>query len=227
MRHLKTGRKLNRNSSHRKAMFRNMAVSLFAHEMIKTTLPKAKELRRVAEPLITLAKVDCVANRRLAFSRLRDKQAVSKLFDNLAPRLNDRLGGYLSVLKCGFRRGDSAPMALVMLVDYDDRQLNDSLDRGDQQQVPTTPVLSDKTQGDVFLPSKENSNSQVGEASSTSIEISDEDEKSSEIGLKSTVTEDVGESVPDQAEKTNVVDQENSISEEGGDQPLVDKDKQK
>ncbi len=117
MRHRKSGRKLNRNSSHRKAMFRNMAVSLFDHELIKTTLPKAKELRRVAEPLITLAKEDTVANRRLAFSRLRDKDVVKKLFEELGERYQERPGGYLRILKCGFRKGDNAPMAYVELVD--------------------------------------------------------------------------------------------------------------
>lgn len=117
MRHLKSGRKLNRTSSHRAAMFRNMAVSLLKHELIKTTLPKAKELRRVAEPLITLGKIDGVANRRLAFSRLRDKEAVGKLFTQIGPRYRARPGGYLRILKCGFRGGDSAPMAYVELVD--------------------------------------------------------------------------------------------------------------
>lgn len=117
MRHLKSGRKLNRNSSHRSAMFRNMANSLFQHEIIKTTLPKAKELRRVAEPLITLAKIDGVANRRVAFNRLRDKSAVGKLFTEIGPRYRSRPGGYLRILKCGFRAGDAAPMAYVELVD--------------------------------------------------------------------------------------------------------------
>ncbi len=117
MRHRESGRKLNRNSSHRKAMFQNMAVSLMQHEMIKTTLPKAKELRRVAEPLITLAKEDSVAKRRLAFSRLRDRGVVTKLFNELGPRYKDRPGGYLRILKCGFRAGDNAPMAIVELVD--------------------------------------------------------------------------------------------------------------
>jgi large subunit ribosomal protein L17 len=117
MRHLKSGRKLNRTSSHRDAMFRNMATSLFMHEVIKTTLPKAKELRRVAEPLITLAKIDGVANRRLAFSRLRDKAAVGKLFTEIGPRFRERKGGYLRILKCGFRVGDAAPMAYVELLD--------------------------------------------------------------------------------------------------------------
>jgi len=116
MRHMKSGRKLNRTSSHREAMFKNMASSLFKHELIRTTLPKAKELRRVAEPLITLAKTDGVANRRLAFSRLRDKQAVGKLFVELGPRYRERPGGYLRILKCGFRPGDNAPMAYVELV---------------------------------------------------------------------------------------------------------------
>ena len=117
MRHRISGRQLNRNSSHRKAMFRNMTASLLGHELIKTTLPKAKELRRVAEPLITLAKNDSVANRRLAFDRLRDRDVVSKLFNELGPRYQSRPGGYLRILKCGFRTGDKAPMAIVELVD--------------------------------------------------------------------------------------------------------------
>ena len=117
MRHLKSGRKLNRTSSHREAMFKNMAASLIKHELIRTTLPKARELRRVAEPLITLAKTDGVANRRLAFARLRDKQAVGKLFVELGPRYRSRPGGYLRILKCGYRDGDNAPMAYVELVD--------------------------------------------------------------------------------------------------------------
>ena len=120
MRHQKSGRKFNRTSAHRDAMFTNMAASLIKHELIKTTLPKAKELRRVAEPLITLGKVDGVANRRLAFSRLRDKQAVGKLFVELGPRYATRPGGYLRILKCGFRAGDNAPMAYVELVDRPD-----------------------------------------------------------------------------------------------------------
>ena len=117
MRHRKSGRKLGRNSSHRKAMFRNMAASLLRHETIKTTLPKAKELRRVVEPLITLAKEDGVANRRLAFDRLRDKEMVGKLFSDLGPRFKERPGGYLRILKTGPRPGDAAPMAIVQLVD--------------------------------------------------------------------------------------------------------------
>ncbi len=117
MRHRKSGRQLNRNSSHRKAMFRNMAVSLMQHEIIKTTLPKAKELRRVAEPLITMAKTDSVAKRRLAFSRLRDRSVVTKLFNVLGPRYKERPGGYLRILKCGYRTGDKAPMAIVELMD--------------------------------------------------------------------------------------------------------------
>jgi large subunit ribosomal protein L17 len=119
MRHKESGRKLNRNSSHRKAMFRNMAVSLVHHEMIKTTVPKAKELRRVAEPLITLAKNDSVSRRRLAFSRLRDRPAVTKLFNELGPRFKERPGGYLRIIKCGYRPGDKAPMAYIELVDRD------------------------------------------------------------------------------------------------------------
>lgn len=117
MRHRQSGRQLNRNSSHRKAMFKNMSVSLIEHELIRTTVAKAKELRRVAEKLITLAKVDSVANRRLAFSRLRDRDAVTKLFTELGPRYEKRPGGYLRILKCGFRTGDKAPMAYVELVD--------------------------------------------------------------------------------------------------------------
>ncbi|MCX2979408.1 50S ribosomal protein L17 [Halieaceae bacterium IMCC14734] len=117
MRHRQSGRQLNRNSSHRKAMFRNMATSLVEHELIKTTVPKAKELRRVAEPLITLSKVDSVANRRLAFDRLRDKAAVGKLFTELGPRYQERPGGYIRIMKCGYRTGDKAPMAYVELVD--------------------------------------------------------------------------------------------------------------
>ena len=125
MRHRKSGRQLNRNSSHRKAMFRNMACSLIEHEVIRTTVPKAKELRRVAEPLITLAKSDSVANRRLAFSRMRSKAAVGKLFSEIGPRYQERPGGYTRILKCGFRAGDAAPMAFVELVD---RPLPDSDD---------------------------------------------------------------------------------------------------
>ena len=117
MRHRHSGRKLNRTDAHRNAMFRNMAVSLVEHEVIKTTLPKAKELRRVLEPLITHSKNDSVAKRRLVFARLRDKSAVGKLFAELGPRYKDRPGGYLRILKCGFRSGDKAPMALVELVD--------------------------------------------------------------------------------------------------------------
>ena len=117
MRHRNSGRQLNRNSSHRKAMFRNMTCSLLHHELIKTTLPKAKELRRVAEPIITLAKSDSVASRRLAFDRLRDDAVVGKLFQELGPRYKERPGGYLRILKCGYRPGDKAPMAYVELVD--------------------------------------------------------------------------------------------------------------
>ena len=117
MRHRKSGRRLGRNSSHRKAMFRNMAASMLKHETIRTTLPKAKELRRVVEPLITLAKEDSVANRRLAFDRLRDKEVVGKLFSDIGPRFKARPGGYLRILKTGPRPGDAAPMAIVMLTE--------------------------------------------------------------------------------------------------------------
>jgi large subunit ribosomal protein L17 len=125
MRHRNSGRQLNRNSSHRKAMFRNMAASLIEHELIRTTVPKAKELRRTAEPLITLAKSDSVAKRRLAFSRLRDAGVVHKLFTEIGPRYQDRPGGYMRILKNGFRPGDSAPMAIVELVD---RPISDGSD---------------------------------------------------------------------------------------------------
>ncbi len=134
MRHRKSGRQLNRNSSHRQAMFRNMAASLVEHEVIRTTLPKAKELRRVVEPLITLAKEDSVANRRLAFSRTRSKSAVGKLFSELGPRYQARPGGYTRILKSGFRVGDAAPMAFIELVDrphsedFDDDYDDDDVD---------------------------------------------------------------------------------------------------
>jgi len=117
MRHRKAGRKFNRTSSHRKAMLSNMATSLFTHEVIQTTLPKAKELRRVAEPLITLSKQDSIAHRRLAFARLRDRTVVTKLFNELGPRFRSRPGGYLRILKCGFRVGDNAPLAYIELLD--------------------------------------------------------------------------------------------------------------
>ncbi|MFA7439241.1 50S ribosomal protein L17 [Castellaniella sp.] len=125
MRHRHGPRKLNRTSSHRLAMFRNMAVSLIHHEAIKTTLPKAKELRRVVEPLITLGKAPTLANRRLAFARLRDRDAVTKLFNDLGPRFATRNGGYTRVLKMGFRQGDNAPMAFMELVDRPDAEAQD------------------------------------------------------------------------------------------------------
>lgn len=120
MRHRKSGRKFNINSSHRKALFSNMTSSLFRHELIKTTLPKAKELRSFAEPLITLSKTDNVAKRRIAFAKLRDRDVVTKLFNELGPRYKNRAGGYLRIMKCGFRSGDDAPMAFVELVDRPD-----------------------------------------------------------------------------------------------------------
>ena len=132
MRHRKSGRKLNRNSSHRQAMFRNMSVSLIKHQVIKTTLPKAKELRRVAEPLITLAKTDSVANRRLAFSRTRSKEAGGILFNELGPRYQDRPGGYLRIIKAGFRTGDNAPMAVVELVDRPEIEEDDIVEEVDE-----------------------------------------------------------------------------------------------
>jgi large subunit ribosomal protein L17 len=128
MRHRKSGRKFNTDSSHRKAIFQNMTISLVEHELIKTTLPKAKELRRFAEPLITLSKVDSVANRRLAFDRLRSDAAVGKLFSEIGPRYLARPGGYLRVLKAGFRSGDNAPMAYVELVDRPKAEVTNSSD---------------------------------------------------------------------------------------------------
>lgn len=122
MRHRKSGRSLGRKSAHRKAMYKNMAASLIQHETIRTTLPKAKELRRVIEPLITLGKEDGASRRRLAFDRLRDKKAVGKLFNELGPRYKDRPGGYLRILKIGYRPGDSAPMALVQLLDQPEQE---------------------------------------------------------------------------------------------------------
>ena len=135
MRHRQSGRQLNRNSPHRTAMFRNMAASLFEHEIIKTTLVKAKELRTVAEPLITLAKKDSVANRRLAFNRTRNKEMVGKLFSELGPRYAERPGGYIRILKCGERAGDKAPMAYVELVDRprrEDQDLDDELESAEE-----------------------------------------------------------------------------------------------
>lgn len=132
MRHRKSGRHLNRTSAHRNAMFANMTASLIEHEIIKTTLPKAKELRRVAEPLITLAKDDTVANRRLAFSRLRNKAAVGKLFADLGPRFQERPGGYTRILKAGHRRGDAAPVAYITLVDRELAEEEDELDEDEE-----------------------------------------------------------------------------------------------
>jgi len=154
MRHRKSGKHLNRTSSHRQAMFRNMAVSLIEHEMIKTTVVKAKELRRVAEPLITLAKEDSVANRRLAFSRTRDKAAVGKLFSELGPRYATRAGGYTRILKCGYRAGDAAPMAYIELVDrplpdFDDDDLDalveDTEDSVQDADIEDAEIVEDST----------------------------------------------------------------------------------
>lgn len=139
MRHRKSGKHLNRTSTHRKAMFRNMAVSLIEHEVIKTTVVKAKELRRVAEPLITLAKQDSVANRRLAFDRTRSKSAVGKLFTEIGPRYSTRPGGYTRILKCGYRPGDSAPMAFIELVDRPVEDVEDYDYEDGQKQVDAAP----------------------------------------------------------------------------------------
>ena len=139
MRHRKSGRHLNRTSAHRKAMFSNMAASLIEHEIIKTTVPKAKELRRVAEPLITLAKEDTVANRRLAFARLRSKAAVGKLFAELGPRFQERPGGYTRILKAGFRAGDAAPVAYIELVgrELEDEDFDDEDEEDEKTNRPT------------------------------------------------------------------------------------------
>lgn len=134
MRHRHSGRQLGRNSSHRKAMFKNMAVSLLRHEIIKTTLPKAKELRRVVEPMITRGKVDSVANRRIIFARTRDSEITAKLFTEIGPRYQDRPGGYIRILKCGFRTGDKAPMAYVELVDRPIIEKEDDEDEDDTEE---------------------------------------------------------------------------------------------
>ena len=156
MRHRKSGKKLNRNSSHRQAMFRNMAVSLIEHEVIKTTVVKAKELRRFAEPLITLSKEDTVANRRLAFDRTRSKAAVGKLFSEIGPRSKDRNGGYTRILKCGFRQGDSAPMAFIELVDRN--ELTESDLETDPSADETTSEGPDTEDSATQLDSEESSN---------------------------------------------------------------------
>ena len=142
MRHRKAGRKFNRTSSHRSAMLKNMAVSLIDHEIIKTTLPKAKELRRIAEPLITLSKTDNVANRRLAFNRTRNTAAVGKLFSELGPRFAERPGGYTRILKCGFRSGDSAPMAYIEFVDRAPIEGSDAL--GEEEDLAQEKSLDEK-----------------------------------------------------------------------------------
>ena len=160
MRHRKSGRQLNRTSSHRQAMFRNMAASLIEHEIIKTTLPKAKELRRVAEPLITLAKEDSVANRRLAFSRTRSKAAVGKLFQELGPRYEERPGGYTRILKCGFRAGDAAPMAFIELVD---RPVDDDFDYDDEEEV-TAAATDDVEDAEIIEDSAEAPEAEAGDA---------------------------------------------------------------
>ena len=134
MRHKNSGRRLGRKSPHRRAMYRNLAASLLVHETVRTTLPKAKELRRVVEPLITLAKEDGVSRRRLAFDRLRDDAAVGRLFTELGPRFKSRPGGYLRILKIGFRVGDSAPMAIVQLLDQPEKVRS----RGRSEAAPTT-----------------------------------------------------------------------------------------
>lgn len=136
MHHRKSGRKLGRTSSHRKALFRNMSCSLIKHQLIKTTVPKAKELRRVIEPLITLAKKDSVANRRLAFSRLNNKEAVKALFEDLGPRFTDRPGGYLRIVKCGYRQGDAAPMAYVQLLNEECKPKAKKVQKADEKPAP-------------------------------------------------------------------------------------------
>ena len=149
MRHRKSGKKLNRNSSHRQAMFRNMAVSLIEHEVIKTTLVKAKELRRFAEPLITLSKEDSVANRRLVFDRTRSKATVGKLFSDIGPRSINRQGGYTRILKCGFRKGDAAPMAFIELVDRAEIEDEDSSLGQNQEPVQIDSEAPDAVESEV------------------------------------------------------------------------------
>ena len=173
MRHRKAGRKLNRNASHRKAMFRNMTNALIENEVIKTTLPKAKELRKVAEPLITLAKNDSVANRRLAFSRLRVRSTVSKLFETVGPNLANRQGGYLRILKCGFRRGDAAPMAWVQLLDHSHKkEINQS-----ESQILATDALLEKKDDQLSSELQSNENT---EASSNTAELTSQNQVISE-----------------------------------------------
>ena len=154
MRHHKSGRKLNRTSSHREAMFRNMAVSLLRHEQLVTTLPKAKELRRVAEPLITLGKTASLANRRLAYSRLRDRDMVGKLFDDIGVRFKDRPGGYLRILKTGYRRGDAAPMALVQLTEQGAVETAVTEPAAEVAAAPETATKAAKPKGGKKTPAK-------------------------------------------------------------------------
>ena len=144
MRHRKAGRALGRKSSHRTAMYRNMATSLIRHETMRTTVPKAKELRRVVEPLITLAKEDAIGRRRLAFNRLRDRDSVGKLFDELGPRFRKRPGGYLRILKIGYRPGDSAPMALIMLMDQQDKRAPEETKPAKSAKAPKTDKKTEK-----------------------------------------------------------------------------------
>lgn len=180
MRHRKSGRQLNRNSSHRQAMFRNMAASLIESEVIKTTLPKAKELRRVAEPLITLAKEDSVANRRLAFSRTRSKVAVGKLFAELGPRYQGRPGGYTRILKCGHRAGDAAPMAFVELVDrpiVDADDLNAEYLEAQEEAPQATATEQEATETTDATPAEAETAGAEAESAEADSETPPEDEK--------------------------------------------------
>jgi large subunit ribosomal protein L17 len=174
MRHRKSGRQLNRNSSHRKAMFSNMAASLIESEVIKTTLPKAKELRRVVEPLITLAKEDSVANRRLAFSRMRSKSAVGKLFTEFGPRYQDRPGGYTRILKCGFRNGDAAPMAYIELVDRPIVAVELDEDYANAQALPAAAEIVEKAVDPVAETATEETGTEVAAVEEASEETAEE-----------------------------------------------------
>jgi large subunit ribosomal protein L17 len=174
MRHRKSGRQLNRNSSHRKAMFSNMAASLIESEVIKTTLPKAKELRRVVEPLITLAKEDSVANRRLAFSRMRSKSAVGKLFTEFGPRYQDRPGGYTRILKCGFRTGDAAPMAYIELVDRPIVAVELDEDYANAQALPAAAEIVEKAVDPVAETATEETGTEVAAVEEASEETAEE-----------------------------------------------------
>lgn len=219
MRHRKSGRKLGRTSAHRKAMFANMAVSLMKHELIKTTLPKAKELRKVVEPLITKAKEDSVANRRFAFDRLRDKDTVKKLFTDLGQRYKTRPGGYTRILKCGYRPGDKAPMAFVELVDrplmsIDDINLDDDLDLALDQETKKDTINKNELNE---TKSKEIANNAKSGDKNDSVTEAPAEEKTVEVEAKD-VTVDV--------EATASVKVDEPKSDVPANEELVDQDPQ-